>query len=374
MEQYGNASTFNLESVLVQNIKSSHYYIKKALDLDSVHEVIDEIYETVDHIEPWLSGNARGPSSAFCLIFRLGELKPSPPEIREMIDHHDSPYIRAIGFLYLRYCCNPRDLWSWFKKYMRDDEKFTPSPANFSKTITIGTFARDILLDQYYFETLFPRIPKTVTDEVCNDLRAMNLPTTALGNAAQGGPDRRGTDEGSRRPASVKASLAVALGQRAPNRAGARELGRGMGSDQQLDRGRGGGDRGRGGGMVEGQEGPEVEVEVEAEIADTSLSTEADFGIVGIIEIEIMSMAEEEVLIRVAMIMSSSHGAGGYRGGNDRNYDNGGGGGRRGSRSSSQSPREGVGGGGGSGRDVRDVFRERPAAPVGGKPNSRNNY
>lgn len=57
-------------------------------------------------------------------------------------------------------------------------------------------------------------------------------------------------------------------------------------------------------GMVEGQEGPEVEVEVEAEIADTSLSTEADFGIVGIIEIEIMSMAEEEVLIRVAMIMS----------------------------------------------------------------------
>lgn len=46
MEQYGNTSTYNLESVLVQNIKNSHYYIKKALDLDSVHEVIDEIYET----------------------------------------------------------------------------------------------------------------------------------------------------------------------------------------------------------------------------------------------------------------------------------------------------------------------------------------
>lgn len=59
---------------------------------------------SVDHVEPWLSGNARGPSSAFCLIYRLGELKPSPPEIREMIDHHDSPYIRAVSWnIYLKY-------------------------------------------------------------------------------------------------------------------------------------------------------------------------------------------------------------------------------------------------------------------------------
>ena len=46
MEQYGNTGTFNLESVLVQNIKNSHYYIKKALDIDSVHELIDEIWNT----------------------------------------------------------------------------------------------------------------------------------------------------------------------------------------------------------------------------------------------------------------------------------------------------------------------------------------
>ena len=43
----------------------------------------------------------------------------------------------------------------------------------------------------------------------------------------QGGADRRGVDDGNRRPASVKASLSVAMGQRAPNRSGAREEGRG---------------------------------------------------------------------------------------------------------------------------------------------------
>ena len=47
---------------------------------------------------------------------------------------------------------------------------------------------------------------------------------------SQAGADRRGIEEANRRPASVKASLSVALGQRAPNRAAAREEGRGLGA------------------------------------------------------------------------------------------------------------------------------------------------
>jgi pre-mRNA-splicing factor 38B len=102
---------------------------------------------------------------------------------------------------------------------------------------------------QYYFETLFPRIPKTVSDDVRGALREWGLPTEARGNAGQGGSDRRGVDDGRARPASVKASLSVAFGQRAPNRPGGREVGRGMGADQQLERrGGGGGDRGDKGG------------------------------------------------------------------------------------------------------------------------------
>ncbi len=50
----------------------------------------------------------------------------------------------------------------------------------------------------------------------------------AKGNGGAGGADRRGVDDGgNKRPASVKASLSVAFGQRAPNRSGAREEGRG---------------------------------------------------------------------------------------------------------------------------------------------------
>eukprot|EP00983_Pelagomonas_calceolata_P127763 1161442-Pelagomonas_calceolata.AAC.11 len=80
---------------------------------------------------------------------------------------------------------------------------------------------------QYYFETIFPRIPKPVMDNIVEELKRRGLPykpkVGVQGNAGQGGPDRRGVDDGNKRPPSVKASLSVAFGQRAPNRAGARE-------------------------------------------------------------------------------------------------------------------------------------------------------
>ena len=57
---------------------------------------------------------------------------------------------------------------------------------------------------QYYFETIFPRIPKPVHDQFVLNLTGMGQPTKAVGNGGQGGTDRRGVDEPNRRPASVK--------------------------------------------------------------------------------------------------------------------------------------------------------------------------
>ena len=38
---------------------------------------------------------------------------------------------------------------------------------------------------QYYFETIFPRIPKLVQDQFETKLTAMGLPSKAVGNAGQ---------------------------------------------------------------------------------------------------------------------------------------------------------------------------------------------
>lgn len=81
-------------------------------------------------------------------------------------------------------------------------------------------------VQKYYFETIFPRVPKKAMDACMEKLHQRGLRTEAKGNGGAGGADRRGVDEPNRRPASVKASLSVAFGQRAPNRSNAREDGR----------------------------------------------------------------------------------------------------------------------------------------------------
>lgn len=86
-------------------------------------------------------------SSAYCLLFKLGTLKLTRKQVNGLINHCDSPYIRGLGFMYLRYGCRgvrglsaftlsswyislalhrytqpPADLWSWFEGYLDDEE------------------------------------------------------------------------------------------------------------------------------------------------------------------------------------------------------------------------------------------------------------
>ena len=62
MEQHGSTSTYNMESVLRQNIVSSEYFRSSCAQLNSWDECVDMIYDDVYHVEPWMSGNARGAS------------------------------------------------------------------------------------------------------------------------------------------------------------------------------------------------------------------------------------------------------------------------------------------------------------------------
>lgn len=85
-----------LEKVLCMNILSSDYF-RDLLRLKTYHEVIDEIYNQVDHVEPWMTGNCRGPSTAFCLLYKFFTMKLTVKQMHGLLKHPDSPYIRAVS-------------------------------------------------------------------------------------------------------------------------------------------------------------------------------------------------------------------------------------------------------------------------------------
>ncbi|KAK8365969.1 hypothetical protein V6Z12_A02G091500 [Gossypium hirsutum] len=84
-----------LEKVVCMNILSSDYF-KELYRSKTYHEVIDEIYNQVDHVEPWMTGNCRGPSTAFCLLYKFFTMKLTVKQMHGLLKHFDSPYIRAL--------------------------------------------------------------------------------------------------------------------------------------------------------------------------------------------------------------------------------------------------------------------------------------
>eukprot|EP01119_Soliformovum_irregulare_P015662 TRINITY_DN4434_c0_g1_i2.p1 TRINITY_DN4434_c0_g1~~TRINITY_DN4434_c0_g1_i2.p1 ORF type:complete len:282 (-),score=49.41 TRINITY_DN4434_c0_g1_i2:24-869(-) len=85
-----------------------------------------------------------------------------------LVKHKDSPYIRALGFLYLRYSLPPRNLWNWFSTYVDDEEEI--SLRRNGGATTIGKFVRGLIKDNKFLDTILPRIPVPIEREMKKSL------------------------------------------------------------------------------------------------------------------------------------------------------------------------------------------------------------
>ncbi|KAI8614145.1 PRP38 family-domain-containing protein, partial [Chytriomyces sp. MP71] len=150
-------------------------------DKKTYHEVIAEIYEH----EPFLKGTHA--STAFCLLYKLWTLKLTIKQIEGLIDNPDSPHIRAIGFLYLRYVCDPADLWSWFGDYLEDDEEVRVEGGVRPRVMTIGKVCKDLLLEQKWLGTMLPRIPVLIARDLEAKVKEVLAATAKNGPAGPAG-------------------------------------------------------------------------------------------------------------------------------------------------------------------------------------------
>ncbi|XP_052789576.1 pre-mRNA-splicing factor 38B-like [Mya arenaria] len=188
---WGNEKTMNLNSLILTNIQSSPYFKVQLYELKTYHEVIDEIYYKVSHLEPWekgsrktagqtgMCGGVRGVgaggivSSAYCLLYKLFTLRLTRKQLNGLLDHSDSPYIRGLGFMYIRYSQDPKDMWDWYEPYLDDDEEVDVK-AGGGHSITIGEMLRQWLVKLEWYSTLFPRIPVPVQKDIDVKMRARN--------------------------------------------------------------------------------------------------------------------------------------------------------------------------------------------------------
>ena len=116
-------------------------------------------------------------------MVRLFTLRCTEKQMALMLNHPDSPYIRCIGFLYLRYATEPSALYSWYDPYLYDEQPVRVSPNPASPEITIGEYARRLLMEMDYHGTLLPRLPVTIERDVkVKLLQVEKIEARALGH------------------------------------------------------------------------------------------------------------------------------------------------------------------------------------------------
>lgn len=108
-------------------------------------------------------------SSAFCLLYKLYTLRLTRKQLNGLLNHTDSPYIRALGFMYIRYTQPPADLYGWYEEYLSDEEEIDVK-AGGGQLITIGQMVVQFLTKLDWCGTLFPRIPVPIQKQIQSKL------------------------------------------------------------------------------------------------------------------------------------------------------------------------------------------------------------
>ena len=118
---HGDSITCNLNTLIHNNILSSQYF-KEIFASKGYNEILDEIIMNAKYSEPWTVGTNGIPSTLYCCLYKLMVSHLSEGQVKHLLNYQDSPYIRCAGFLYIRYLCDPKDLWTWLSPYILDEQ------------------------------------------------------------------------------------------------------------------------------------------------------------------------------------------------------------------------------------------------------------
>jgi pre-mRNA-splicing factor 38B len=152
-----NSKTFGFSPLLQTHIVESAH-LKALISLETFDELINEMYQFADNIEPYMTNSSTTPSALFCCIYRLFTMAIDSRQLKRLIDNTDNPYVRCSGFLFIRFGLPSEQLFPWLGEYLLDDEELRPAKDSEWFT-TVGEFVEGLLSQDKYYSTVLPRLP-----------------------------------------------------------------------------------------------------------------------------------------------------------------------------------------------------------------------
>lgn len=152
-----NSKTFGFSPLLQTHIVESAH-LKALLTLETFDQLVDEMYQFADNIEPYMTNSSTTPSALFCCLYRLFTMGIDMRQLRRLVDNVDNAYVRCAGFLFIRFGLTSDQLWPWLGEYVLDDEELRPAKDSEWFT-TVGEFVEGLLSQDKYYSTVLPRLP-----------------------------------------------------------------------------------------------------------------------------------------------------------------------------------------------------------------------
>ncbi|KAK8810457.1 hypothetical protein WA158_007032 [Blastocystis sp. Blastoise] len=170
---YGNMHTYNMPPMIAENIYES-YYFHRLLDIQTFEDVCEEARNSLKDVEPLVVGTSRHPSTAFCILLKFFMYRLSYTELFDLLKEKKCLYLRCIGFLYIRYGIEPKDLWKWLSPYFDEGQLFAPSHDK-SYQITIGEYVQRLIDEKNYYSILLSSIPIPLKREMSANIIKLNV-------------------------------------------------------------------------------------------------------------------------------------------------------------------------------------------------------
>lgn len=170
-QEYTNSQTYNMSVLLKDQIVKSPFF-KSLAKLDAageqnnpeaageqnnpVYVFIEEAAVKVDNCEIYMQGSIVDPSTFICCLLRLLVLRPNTKQLKYIINYKNSPYVRMLGFLLMRFVFDFERMWKWYESYLLDQEVIK---GVHGEHITIGESIERLLMeDKYGEDCVLPRV------------------------------------------------------------------------------------------------------------------------------------------------------------------------------------------------------------------------
>lgn len=152
-----NPKTFGFPDLFRTHIVDSVHF-KTLATLETFDQVVDEIVQFAESIEPYMPNSAIVPTPLFACLYRLFTMGLSQASLVRLLDAETSPYVRCAGLLFIRFGLPPEQLWPWLEEYVLDEEELKPTKESEFVT-SVGEFVEGLLSQDRYYSIVLPRLP-----------------------------------------------------------------------------------------------------------------------------------------------------------------------------------------------------------------------